>query len=150
MKRKPVLLILCFLLLLGLTVRCRAATAIDAQSALADASQKIAICYEAVANANDAGANVSDLLGALNNAGDLLSMAQLDFAHGDFNSSYALALQSQQALQGVNAQAVNLQNSAGHAAQTDFMVNIAGSLVAAFVVLAGSFVLWTRLEKRRM
>lgn len=148
MKKLFVLLVFCVLLLLGLSVQCKAASEADAQSAVNDASQRIATCYEAVANANNVGANVSILLKVLNSAGDLLSRAQLAFAHGDFNSSYVLALQSQQALAGFDAHATNLQNSAARAGYTDFMVNVVGSLAGTAAVLAGSFVLWSRLKKR--
>lgn len=150
MKKGLVLLVFCVLLLPGLSVPCRAASETDARAAVNDASQRIGTCYEEVANASNVGANVSALLQVLNTAGNLFSRAQLEFARGDFNSSYVLALQSQQTLEGFDAHATSQQNSAGIAEYTDFMVNVVGSVVATVAVLGGSFALWTWLKKRPM
>jgi hypothetical protein len=148
LKKHFVLLVLCVLLLPGLSVQCRAASEMDAQSAVNEASQRIVACYEAVANASKVGGNVSALLQVLNTAGNLFSRAQLAFTRGDFNSSYALALQSKQALDGFDAQAASQQNDAAHVGYRDFMVNVVGSVVATVSVLGGSFALWTWLKKR--
>jgi len=112
------------------------------------ASQKIATCYEAAAKASRAGANVSSLLQNLTAAGNLLSNAELALEYGNFNSSYALALQSQQLLQGFETQAVSEQNAAARANYWGFMINIVGSLLGTVAVLAGSFAVWTWLKKR--
>lgn len=148
MKKYFVLLLLCVLLLLGLSVQCRAASEMDAQSAVNEASQRIVTCYEAVANASNAGANVSSLLGILNSAGNLFSRAQLALASGDFNSSYTLAMQSQQTLEGFDAQAGSLRNAAEHNGFVDFWVNIVGSSVGAVAVLVLGFFVWRLLSKR--
>jgi hypothetical protein len=150
LKKQIALLVLFVLLLPALSVQCRGASETDAQSAVNEASQKIVTCYEAVANASNVGANVSALLQVLNNAGNLFSGAQLALARGDFNSSYALALQSQQALEGLDARAASQQNDAAHTGYTDFMVNVVGSVVATVAVLSGSFTLWTWLKKRHV
>jgi hypothetical protein len=150
LKKHFVLLVLCVLLLSCLSVQCRAASETAAQSAVNEASQRIATCYEAVAKASNAGANVSALLQVLNTAGNLFSRAQLALASGDFNSSYALALQSQQTLQGFDTQAASQQNDAAHAGYMGFMVNVVGSVVATGAVLSGSFALWTWLKKRHV
>jgi hypothetical protein len=147
-KKLFVLLVLCVLLLPCLSVQCRAASETDAQSAVNEASQRIVTCYEAVVNASNAGANVSALLQVLNTAGNLFSRAQLALASGDFNSSYTLALQSQQTLDGFDAQATSQQNDAAHAGYTAFMVNVVGSVAATVAVLSGSFAFWTWLKKR--
>jgi hypothetical protein len=143
-----VLLVFCVLLLSGFLVQCRAASETDAQSAVSEASQRIGVCYGAVANAGSAGANVSALLQILNTAGDLLSEAQLALSHGGLNSSYALALQSQQMLQGFEARAAGEQSDAAHASFVGLMVNVVGSLVATVAVPIGSVALWTRVKRR--
>lgn len=148
MKRGLVLLVLCVLLFSGLVVQCRAASEADAQSAVNEASQRIVTCYETVAKASNAGANVTALLQILNKAGGLLSRAELALENGDLNSSYVLALQSQQMLEGFEAQALGEQNTASHANFVSFMINVVGSLVGAVAVLGGSFAVWTQLKKR--
>jgi hypothetical protein len=148
LKKSIVLLVFCVLLLSGFLFQCRAASEADAQSAVAEASQRIFTCYGAVANASNAGANVSALLQVLNVAGDRLSEAQLALARGDLNSSYALALRSQQTLQGFEVQAAGEQNEAAKANYAGFMVNVVGSLVATVAVLSGSIAVWSWLKKR--
>jgi len=135
-------------LLSGLIVQCRAASEADAQSTVNAASQRIAACYEEAASASSAGANVSALLPVLNTAGDLLSRAQLALASGDFNSSSALALQSEQALVGFDAQAESLKNVAEHTGFVDFWVNVVGSSVGAVAVLVLGFAVWRLVRKR--
>lgn len=135
---------------MGLSVQCRAASEADAQSAVNEASQRIITCYETVANASNVGANVSAFLQVLDAAGNLLSKAELVLEYGDSNLSYALALQSQQILQGFEAQVTSEQNDAAKANYAGFMVYTVGSLVATAGVLGGSFALWTWLKKRAM
>jgi hypothetical protein len=140
--------VLCVLLLSALTVRCRATSESDAQSAIEEASQRIFVCYKAIVNASAEGANVSDLLSVLNYAGSLLSGADLAFASGDFDSSYALARNSTQTLMGFDGRANGIGSAAVGAAYADFMVNVVGSAVGAVVVLVSSFVLWMLLKAR--
>jgi hypothetical protein len=147
-RKSLVFLVLCVFLLSGLIVQCRATSETDAQATVNAASQKIATCYEAAAKASRAGANVSSLLQNLTAAGNLLSNAELALEYGNFNSSYALALQSQQLLQGFETQAVSEQNAAARANYWGFMINIVGSLLGTVAVLAGSFAVWTWLKKR--
>ncbi len=148
MKKLFVLLVLFVLLLSCLCVQCRAASETDAQSAVSEASQRIVTCYGEVANASSAGANVSALLQVLNTAGDLLSRAQLALADGDFNSSSALALQSQQALVGFDAQSESLRSAALHSGFVDFWVDVVGSSVGAVAVLVLGFFVWRFLSKK--
>jgi len=143
-----VLCVLCFLLVSGFCVQCRAASETDAQSAVNEASQRIVTCYEEVTSASSAGANVSALLPVLNTAGDLLSRAQLAFASGDFNSSSALALQSEQALEGFDVQAESLKSAAEHTGFVGFWVDVVGSSVGAVAVLVLGFAVWRLLRKK--
>ena len=143
-----VLLVLCVLLFSGLFVQCRATSETDAQSAVNAASQRVSACYEAVAKASNAGANVSALLQNLTVAGGLLSEAELALEYGDSNSSYVLATQSVQMLQGFEAQAASEESSAAHASFVRFMVDVVGSVVATVAVLIASIVLWVRVKRR--
>lgn len=51
----------------------------DVRSSIAAAEERIVVCYRAVADADEAGANTSALLAALNEAGELLSRANLAY-----------------------------------------------------------------------
>lgn len=148
MAEQFVLLVLFVLLLSCLCVQCRAASEADAQSAVSEASQRIVICYGEAANASSAGANVSGLLQVLNGAGDLLSRARLALADGDFNSSYALALQSEQGLGGFDGQAESLRSAALQSGFVGFWVDVVGSSVGAVAVLVLGFFVWRLLSKK--
>jgi hypothetical protein len=143
-----ILLVLCVFLLPGLSGVCVAASESDARSVIDEASQRIIVCYGAVANASSAGANASALLAVLDDAGSLLSKADAAFAGGDFNSSRDLALQSEQRLDGFEAQALDLQNTAARAGYSNFMFKVVGSIVETVIVLLGSFVVWSWLKTR--
>jgi hypothetical protein len=148
LKRLVVLFVVCVLVLSGLTVAVRADSEADAQSAIFGAEQRVLACYNAVANAGKEGANTSALLVNLTEAGNLLSRADLAFEKGDFNSGQAFALQSQQRLEGFEAQADSLGQKAAHDRFVDFEVNVVGSLVGTAVVVLGAFTVWFALKRR--
>lgn len=142
------LFVLCVLMLSGLTVVCRADSKANASQAIADAEQRVFSCYGAVTDAAKAGANVTVLLSNLTVAGNLLSKADLAFENGDFNSSQPLALQSQQVLEGFEAEADVLRQTAAQDRSQDFAVNVVGSSAAAVVVVLCAFVVWAALKTR--
>ena len=148
LKKAILLFIMCFFVLSCLTVACKADSQADASSAITDAQQRIVVCYSSAASAAKAGANVAGLLSNLTVAGNLLSNATLAYENGDYNSSEALAVQSQQVLMGFEAQAEGLKTTALHAGFEDFDVNIVGSLVGAVVVIICAFIIWFPLKKR--
>jgi len=121
---------------------------IDAGSAIAVAEERIAVCYQAVADADEAGANVTALLAILNEAGLLLSSANLAYKLGDFDSAFNLSLLSQEMLDGFVAEAGVLRENAMQQGYWDFMVNVVGSIVGAAVVVCGGFVVWFLLKRR--
>lgn len=135
-------------MLSGLVMVCRADSEGDTQSAIASAQQEVLACYNSAADTAKAGANVTSLLSTLDVAGDLLSKADLAFENGDYNSSQALALQSQQELQGFQTQASSLKQTATRAAFMDFAVNIVGSLFGAFLVVLCAVIAWFVFKKR--
>lgn len=84
----------------------------NAQTAIASSQRNIQNCYEAVEQAEAAGANIDSLLNTLNNAAGLLSEAQLAYAAGNYNSSYTYAIQSQSQLDGFISQTTNMKENA--------------------------------------
>lgn len=122
----------------------------DARSAIVAAQDKLVVCYQAVANASGAGANVTGLIQVLDQAGGNLSRADLAYNMGSFSSAQSYAVQSLNLLvqSDVVAQADALRDSATQARFWDFMINIVGSLVGAVIVVCGGFVVWTVLKKR--
>lgn len=120
----------------------------DVRSSIAAAEENIVVCYRAVADADEVGANATALLAALNEAGELLSRANLAYEMGDFNSTLDFANQSQERLNGFVAQAVVLREAALQQRYWDFMVYVVGSIFGAVVVVCGGFVVWFLLKRR--
>lgn len=120
----------------------------DARSAIVAAENRVFECYRALSDAEMAGANVTGLLVKLNDAGALLSKADLAYAEGNFDSAVAFAVQSSSALDGFVEEASVLKEAAAQQNYLDFMVNFVGSGVGAACVLAGGFALWTFSKKR--
>ena len=120
----------------------------DAGAAIAVAEDRIVVCYRAVADADEAGANVTDLLLTINEAGDLLSRAKLAYKMGDFDSAVDFAVQNQEKLDGFVVKADALKETAVQKGYWDFMVNVVGSMVGAVVVVCGGFVVWFLLKRK--
>ncbi|MGB9854913.1 MAG: hypothetical protein ACPLRY_08970, partial [Candidatus Bathyarchaeales archaeon] len=95
-----------------------------------------------------AGANVSELLGVLNEAGWFLSRAKLAYSQGDFGSATAYANECQSMLDGFVDRADVLRREAEAAGRWDFMVNFVGSAVGAVCVVVGGFAVWVFLKRR--
>ncbi len=120
----------------------------EARAAVEAAEGEVLSCYEAVADAQAAGANVSDLLGVLNEAGWLLSKAKLAYSHEDFDSAVSIANECRSILDGVVGQAESLKLDAERAAYWDFMVNFVGSSVGALCVVVSGCAVWVFLKRR--
>ena len=123
----------------------------DQTSALADltsARLKLADCYAAAIAAEAASANISQLTISLNNAGLLLSRAELAYSNGDFYGTQSLAAQSQGELLNFVAAANSLQVAAAHRREQDFLWNFLGSIVGSVAVLVSSVTLWVLLKRK--
>jgi len=120
----------------------------DVRSSIAATEENIVVCYRAIADADEAGATTTALLAALNEAGELLSRADLAYKMGDFDSALDFANQSQERLNGFVAQAVVLRETAVQQRYWDFMVYVVGSIVGTVVVVVGGFAVWFFLKRR--
>ena len=120
----------------------------DARSAVAEASQRVNTCYSAAADAAKAGANVSDLLLTLNEAGGLLSKAELALAKGEYDSASTMAHLSEERLAGFEYGAISLRDSASSSRTLDFAFGVVGSSVGAVLVVVLGFLLWPFLKKK--
>lgn len=120
----------------------------DAETVIATAEESIVVCYQAVADADKAGANTTALVVKLNEAGELLSKAKLAIKVDDFDSALSLALLSQEKLNDFVGEANALKEKALGERYRDFIVNSIGSLVGAIAVVLGSFVAWSFLRRK--
>ncbi len=121
----------------------------DVKLAITAAQERIVVCYQAVAEADRAGANTTALLAALNEAGHLLSKANWALEMGDLDSALSLSLLSQERLNDFVAEANVLKEHTIQRHYWDFIVNVVGSIVGTLVVICGSFVVWLILRRRR-
>lgn len=136
-----------FLMLFSLFPFCLAVDEGQARSAMVQADQTIKDCYLAVAAADKAGGNVTDLLSTLQYVGMLLSKANLAFGKGDYDSAYNLAVQSKAKLEGFVADANFVKEEAEQSADIDFMINVVGSSVGTVAILVGSLAVWFGLKR---
>jgi len=120
----------------------------DAGLAVASAESKVAECYNFALDAERAGANVSELLRVLDEAGDLLSKAELAYGVGDYDGAATYAAQCEGRLAGFEVQAQALRDSAAWQRQLDFMVNVVGSAAGTVAVLVGGWLVWRYLRKK--
>jgi len=120
----------------------------DAGLAVASAESKVAECYNFALDAEQAGANVSELLRVLDEAGDLLSKAELAYGVGDYDGAGVYAAQCEGRLAGFEVQAQALRDSASWQRQLDLMVNVVGSAAGTVAVLVGGWLVWRFLKKR--
>lgn len=119
-----------------------------ATNAISGAMSQLVSCYDAVRDAEAAGANVTSLTGVLNEAGLLLSQAEFAFSNGDFGAAQDYAVQSQGKVANVVSEANAFLISAGAHQNQDFLINVVGSTAGTAAVLVGSWVLWSFLKKR--
>ena len=120
----------------------------DAGLAVASAESTVAECYNFALEAERAGANVSVLLRVLDEAGDLLSKAELAYGVGDYDGAGVYAAQCEGRLAGFEVQAQALRDSASWQRQLDFMVNVVGSAAGTVAVLVGGWLVWRYLKRK--
>jgi len=119
-----------------------------AASALANAEESIVLAYQATLNAEEAGANVSGLLVRLNEAGQLLASAQIEYRLDDFEKANELSESSKSIAEEVQNAAVNLKDSAlSESAQRMLSTMVASVLGVASIALVSLYA-WYLLKKR--
>ena len=119
-----------------------------AQSAISSAKNTILTCYRAAREAEAAGANITVLTATLNQAASLLSQAEFAYATNDFDTASNLASQSQNTLTNFVEEANALKETATQQRNQDFLVNVVGSLIGAFVVIVAGLAVWIFLKKK--
>lgn len=123
-------------------------TQADVESAIQSAERELLEGYNAVYEAEKAGANVSGLLKVLNDAGWLLSRAKLAYSIGVFDLAYECALNCSQRLEDIVSQANSLKLEAEQANRMDFLINYLGSAAGSVAVLVGGYAVWFFIKKR--
>jgi len=120
----------------------------DAATAISSAKSTILNGYNAAKQAEAAGANITVLVGTLNEAGSLLSQAELAYAANDFDTALNLAVQSQNSLNSFIAEANTSQETAMQQQNQDFLINVVFSTIGTFAVIIAGFAAWLFLKKK--
>ncbi len=150
-KTKILNLALCLSLFLALSAHIFAVSGLnvdEAEKAVEMAEAKVLRCYEAAAKAEKAGANITALIGVLNDAGTLLSEAKLAYGKGNFELALKFASDCSSMLEGFEENAENMRFKAETDRQRDFIVNYVYSGLGALAILMGGFAFWIFLNKR--
>ena len=119
-----------------------------ASTAISSANNRLLDCYNAAKEAEAAGANITALATTFNEAGSLLSKAELAYTANDFSASLNLATQSQNKLNNFIEEANTSREAAIQQQNNDFMINIVGSTIGTLAVIIAGFAAWRFLKKQ--
>jgi hypothetical protein len=114
----------------------------EASSAIGEADNALRRAFEAVLEAERAGANVSDLIVKLDGAGRLLAEAENAYRIGNFSEAVSRAEECSMLADGVVGEALSLRNMALADAQTAFWQNLTFSCFGGAAVLVVLFFVW--------
>lgn len=147
-SKKPITLIAILLLFVTIMILPVWAEQESASSAISSAKNTILTCYSAARQAEAAGANITVLTETLNQACSLLSQAEFAYATKNFDAAYNLASQSQNVLENFIGEANILEVTNLQQRNRDFLVNVVGSIIGAFAVIAFGVAAWLFLRKK--
>ncbi|MGA2683065.1 MAG: hypothetical protein ABSF44_14845 [Candidatus Bathyarchaeia archaeon] len=118
-----------------------------AATSISTAQSQIQSCYNAAKEADAAGANITSLTNILNNAGALLSQAELAYFTGNSNQAINLATQSQSKLDNFISQANDLKVAAIQQENQESLI-VAASIAGTLAVIAAGTILWYKLKRK--
>lgn len=124
-----------------------------ASSSIGQAEAAIRQAFNATVYAERAGANVSGLIARLNEAGDLLTRAEVAYGNGDLGQAEELAGQSLTAANSVRGDALTMRDSAYAAARSSISMSLFSWALAfpVFILLLGiGWSLFKRFYARRL
>ena len=118
----------------------------EASLTLERAEDSLAFSYQAVFEAEKAGANVTALLSGLNYAGLLLDKAHLEYRVGNFSWSVYFAEISYNVSSEITLRAMQLKDLTASEAAKRFWLTIITSSVSIGIIVLLSFSLWNRFK----
>ena len=127
---------------------CFAVGACEATTAVGQAEHDLDSAYIAVAEAEDAGADVSALLNKLNSTGDFLSEAYAALSIGNYVSASVLAIDCSSAVEGIAGDAARLKADAEKTHSDRFLFAVVESSVGLVLLLVFAFSGWKFLKRR--
>jgi hypothetical protein len=109
---------------------------------------KILQCFSVIKDAEAAGANISSLTATLNQAGQLLDHAKLDYSSGNLDAALNYAQQSQDKLNSFLSDASILKNSAAQQQNLNFWLGTVGSIAGTAIIVAAGILIWLRSQRK--
>lgn len=147
-SKKLTLLAVVFLVVFLLFMCSHVAGQSDAASNISAAKVELSNCYASVKVAEAKGANVTGLIATLNDAGELLTRAELAYLAKDYDSAADFAQQSKDKLDGFNQAANSLKADAMQSGNVVFFVD--ALLVAiALVIFCVGIAVWVALRSKQ-
>ena len=147
-SKTPIVLIIILLLFATVIASPVWAEQSNASTAISSAKNRILDCYNAAKEAEAAGANITALAATLNEAGSLLSQAELAYAANDFSTAVNFAVQSQNVLNDFVGETNILKESALQQENQDFLINVVGSIIGTFAVIVVGGLVWLFLKRK--
>lgn len=120
---------------------------IIAQNAITSAKKALKDCYIAVSEAESSGANVDSLVATLNKAAGKLSLAELAYESGNYDSAFSYATQAQSALSGLISQTSALKQSAAATVSQNAQFTFL-TLLISLTFLCSGVTIWVVLNRR--
>jgi hypothetical protein len=105
--------------------------------------------FNAVLKVEEAGANTSGLMTALNDAGSLLAKAEIAYRNGDSGEAAAYADNAFTKVESVLAGASGLEASSRAETQNAFLYSLAFSVLGALAFLVVLFLVWSLFKRVR-
>jgi len=119
----------------------------EAASAIENADKLLRQAFESVLEAERAGANVSSLIGRLNEAAMLLAEAETAYRTGNSTEALTKAEKCSTLLNGVEYEALRLKSSAKASAKEALLQASAFSSLGIVLFLTVLFLVWTRFKR---
>ena len=116
--------------------------------ALSGAENALASCYVAVADAERAGANASDLTFRLNLAGELLAKAYNAYRLGEYDAAYSYASNCSSSISEIVSNATDLKQKAETAYDNRLFYTAAVSILALSLLFVLSLFGWRFLKEQ--
>ena len=114
----------------------------EASSAIGEADSALRLAFEAVLEAEKAGANVSDLIVKLGEAGRLLAEAENAYRIGNFSEAVSKAEQCSVLADDVREEAITLKGEVLAGAQIAFWQDLTVTAMSSAVFLIVLFFVW--------
>jgi len=148
LKLLSILALLSFLLFPVFTLKVGASSEDTATLAITQAEETVVSAYEAVLEAEQAKANVSELLELLDVAGEHLAEAHMLYRLGDFDGAVDSADLSSVIGADVKNDAEELKIDAYQSWITSLLVRITVSIGGVIAVVFGTFIAWRAFRRR--